>query len=90
MIQTDVSGRVEVEPSSSAWPRSPSKSSASSLASNGSAKNSESEDSNATPGKILYELNGNSLILFKIVESKIVLKLIKQTAFEYALLKIIS
>ena len=62
VIQTDVSGRVEVEPSSSAWPRSPSKT-ASANASNGSAKNSESEDSNATPGKILYELNGKFIRL---------------------------
>ena len=60
VVQSDVTGRVEVEPSSSAWPKSPSKSNSSSLASSASSgKLSDSEESNATPGKILYELNGN-------------------------------
>ena len=61
VIQSDVTGRVEVEPSSSsAWPRSPSKSTSSSIASSASSgKLSDSEESSATPGKILYELNGN-------------------------------
>ncbi len=42
-------------------PRSPSKSTSSSIASNGSGKLSESEDgSNVTPGKILYTLDGKN------------------------------
>ena len=54
LIQADVTGRVEVEPSSSAWPRSPSKSGSS----NGKLSDSDESSANAVPGKILYELNG--------------------------------
>ena len=55
LIQAEVTGRVEVEPSSSAWPRSPSKTSS---ASNGKTSETEESSTNAMPGKILYELNG--------------------------------
>jgi hypothetical protein len=52
VIQANVTGRVDVEPSSVAWPRSPSKSS--------SSAKSGSDGEETPPGKILYEMSGQS------------------------------